>query len=307
MADHKIQNVTAVSANEHSMSTRPLIIIGMHRSGTSILARQIEALGVLMGKRKEINHEATFFRGIDTWLLHQCGAAWDNPQAIRYLLEHKEARARVREYIRDYLLGSPRVISYLGWRGYLRYESPFQLDMPWGWKSPMTTFTLPIWLDLFPDAKIIHIRRHGVDVANSLRQRGRQLAMPLVPARRLRRWYYQLPILHALRPKQEEFIRVRGDSLEGGFSLWEEYVAEAQRHVSALGDRALEFKYETLLGEPEEALKQVTRFAGLSASDETIRKVAVLVRKERAYAYRERPELRAFADHVPERLGAYGY
>jgi hypothetical protein len=62
-----------------------------------------------------------------------------------------------------------------------------------------------------------------------------------------------------------------------------------------------------LLGEPEAALKLVTCFAGLPASDETIRKVAVLVRKERAYAYREKPELRAFADHVPERLATYGY
>ena len=289
------------------MSTRPLIIVGMHRSGTSILARQIEALGVFMGKRKEINYEATFFLGIDSWLLHQCGAAWDNPQPFRYLLEHQEARARVVDYIRHFLLGTPRVISYLGWRAYLRYKSPFELNAPWGWKSPLSTFTLPIWLDLFPDAKIIHIRRHGVDVAHSLRQRGRQLATPLVPAMRLRRWYYQLPILHALRPKQKEFIRVRGDSLEGGFSLWEEYVAEAESHVCALGDRALEFKYETLLREPEEVLKQVTRFVGLPASDETIRKVALLVRRERAYAYREKPELCAFADRVPERLGAYGY
>ena len=76
------------------MSTSPIIIIGMHRSGTTMLSRQLEALGVFMGNKKESNHEATFFLGIDSWLVTQCGGAWDNPQAIRYLLENKQVRAR---------------------------------------------------------------------------------------------------------------------------------------------------------------------------------------------------------------------
>jgi hypothetical protein len=69
----------------------------------------------------------------------------------------------------------------------------------------------------------------------------------------------------------------------------------------------LELKYETLLGEPEEALNKIIRFCGLPVSDEAIKRVGGLVRKERAYAYREKPDLRAFADRVPERLAGYGY
>ena len=289
--------------DKHFMNVPPIIIIGMHRSGTTMLARQLEALGVFVGKRKEPNHEATLFLDIDLWLVGQCGGSWDNPQPIRYLLENKEIRAQVSDYIYRYLLSTPRAISYLGWQRYFRYKSPFAFDVPWGWKCPLSTFTLPIWLDLFPDAKIIHIRRHGVDVANSLRQRGRRGVTPTL----FRTLYHKLPILHALRPKTGEFIRVRCDSLEGGLSLWEEYVAEAQRHVCALRDRALELKYEALLREPEEVLNQVIHFAGLSVSDEAIKRVVAWVHKERAYAYREKPELRAFADRVPERLGAYGY
>jgi hypothetical protein len=286
-----------------TINASPIVIIGMHRSGTTMLARQLEALGVLMGKRKESNHESTLFLNIDSWLVGQCGGAWDNPQAIRYLLDNKEARVLCANYIRRYLLGTPRAISYLGVWNYIRYKSPFNLCVPWGWKSPLSTFTLPIWRDLFPELKIIHIRRHGVDVANSLRHRGRIDAITALD----RSLYYKLPLLHTLRPKLGEFIRVRTDTLEGGLSLWEEYVAEADRHVSALRQRALELKYETLLSEPEEALAAAARFCGLPSSDEDVKKVASLVRKERAYAYRSKSELRDFADRVPDRLSAYGY
>jgi hypothetical protein len=54
-------------------------------------------------------------------------------------------------------------------------------------------------------------------------------------------------------------------------------------------------------------LTEVTRFCDLPVSDAAIRKVAALVQKERAYAYREKPDLQAFAESVAGRLNAYGY
>jgi len=268
-----------------------------------MLARQLEALNVFMGRKKEENHESTFFLNINRWLMAQTGGFWDNPQSIHYLLENKDARRWVTDYIDRYLLRTPRAISYLGWGKYIRYRSPLALDIPWGWKCPMNTFTLPIWLGLFPHAKVIHIYRHGVDVANSLRQRGRREANPA----RFQGLYYKMPILHSVRPKSGEFIRVRCDSLEGGLSLWEEYFTEARAHMSALGEQALELKYETLLGEPAKVLTEVARFCNLPVSDGAIHKVAALVRRERAYAYREKPDLQAFAESVAGRLNGYGY
>jgi hypothetical protein len=268
-----------------------------------MLARQVEALSVFMGKKKEANHESTFFFYINRWLMDQSGGSWDNPQSIRYLLENREARQRVGAYIDRYLLKTPRTISYLGLKKYVRYRSPLKLDIPWGWKCPLNTFTLPIWLDIFPNAKIIHIYRHGVDVANSLRERGRRDAN----STKFGGLYYKLPILHAIRPKGGEFIRVRCDSLEGGLSLWEEYFDEARAHVAGLNGRALELKYETLLSEPENVLTEVTRFCDLPVSAGAVEGVASLVKKERAYAYRERPDLCAFAESVAGRLSGYGY
>ena len=268
-----------------------------------MLARQLEALSVFMGKKKEANHESTFFLNVNRWLMAQSGGSWDNPQAIHYLLENREARRRVVDYIERYLLRTPRVISYLGWGKFIRYRSPFELDGPWGWKCPLNTFTLPIWLDLFPNAKVIHIYRHGVDVANSLKQRGQREADPA----RFQGLYYKLPILHAIRPKSGEFIRVRCDSLEGGLSLWEEYFREARTHVTALEERAFELKYETLLCEPKRILQEIARFCNLPASNAVTEAVASLVQKERAYAFREKPDLQAFAERVAGRLHGYGY
>ncbi|MBV8478656.1 MAG: sulfotransferase [Acidobacteria bacterium] len=285
------------------MAVEPVIIIGMHRSGTTMLARQLEALGLFMGKKKESNHEPLLFFAIDSWLIAQCGASWDNPQAVRYLLENNEARARVVDYVAQYLLSTPRVISYLGWKGYFRHKTLLNVDMAWGWKSPLSTFTLPIWLDLFPTCKVIHIRRHGIDVANSLRQRGRSFVKQSLS----QKIYYKVRVLHAIRPKVGEFIRVRCDSLDGALSLWEEYVSEAQRHVASLKHRALEVKYEHLLSHPEEVLNRTAEFCGLHIDQANLRKAAILVRRERAYAYRAKPDLCAFAERVPERLSANGY
>ncbi|MBW1793701.1 MAG: sulfotransferase [Deltaproteobacteria bacterium] len=41
----------------------------------------------------------------------------------------------------------------------------------WGWKDPRTTLTLPLWLKLFPKARIIHVIRNGIDSALSLWRR----------------------------------------------------------------------------------------------------------------------------------------
>jgi Sulfotransferase family len=268
-----------------------------------MLAQQLEAFNAFMGNRKEENHESTFFLRIDRWLLSQCGSSWDSPQTVRYLLENKAARRQIADYINRYLLRTAGVISYLGLNKYLRYKTPFNLDCTWGWKCPLSTFTLPIWLDIFPGAKVIHILRHGVDVANSLRQRGRREANP----ERFRGAYYKFPIVHALRPKSGEFIRVRCESLEGGFSLWEEYCAAARDHVAALNGQALELKYETLLSSPERVLENVLRFCDIDVDPTKMQQAMATVKTDRAYAYRSTPELQAFAETVAPQLKHYGY
>lgn len=269
-----------------------------------MVTRTLEAMGLFVGKALDANHEARFFDRINLWLLAQTGSSPEHPQGIYYLTANTEFRAMTAEYISRYLLPTPRAISYLGWKKYLRYRSPSRLDIPWGWKSPLNTYTLPLWLEIFPNAKVIHIYRHGIDVANSLRSRSqREMRRTL-----MQQLYYRLPFLHWIRPKTGGFVPgFRFASLEGGLSLWEEYLAEARQHVRNLGARAIELKYEDFLSGPDSALKRLAQFCELSFNDAALARAAGMVKKERAYAYLENPQLREFANRVRKRLVTYSY
>lgn len=273
----------------------------MHRSGTGMITRILEEMGLFVGKKKDVNYEALFFQKINNWLLHQCGGTWDNPSPIYYLLENTEIRSLAENYIR-YIMNTPRLVNYIGWGKYLRYRTPFNIVFPWGWKDPRNTFTLPIWLDIFPNAKVVHIYRHGVDVANSLKVRQERL----LNSKKI--LYKKLKSFFWLRPKRGGFTdTVRCTTLEGSFSLWEEYLEEARSHLHNLKNQAMEFKYEDFLSEPYKMLESMVNFCDLTPDDEKIEKVAGYDEKARAYAYLGNPELKIFENWVTERLRAKGY
>ena len=60
----------------------PIIITGMHRSGTKLLSELLETNNVFMGKYKESNNESKFFLRINRWLLTTIGSSWDNPESF---------------------------------------------------------------------------------------------------------------------------------------------------------------------------------------------------------------------------------
>ena len=268
----------------------PIIVMGMHRSGTGMVTRALESLGLFVGKNKDQNHEATFFQRTNDWLLHQCGGSWDNPQPISYLVRNSEIRDKTTRYIRDILLKSPRTISFLGWSRYALYRDINRLKIPWGWKDPRNTFTLPLWLDVFPDARIVHIRRHGIDVANSLVKRGRAKS----PAQKI---YNSLSFLHWLRPKRGSFVMSpRCDTVRGAYSLWEEYLQLAEDHVNRLGARAFELSFEDLIAQPRAVIPDLCRFCGLSAEGYAVERVAEAFNRERAFAFQRDSQAQALAD-----------
>jgi hypothetical protein len=269
-----------------------VIVIGMHRSGTTMLAGMLAELGLFIGARTDHNNECPLFLALERQILRQSGGSWQCPEALYPLLENAAARAMATDYIRRTLV-SPQIIGYLGWTRYLRYRTPANLDFPWGWKSPVTTYTLPLWLDLFPEARVIHLYRHGVDVAQSLRVRAEReqeaVRRRLHVSRKLLYWHWRII------------------SLERGFALWQAYLTQARRHVRALQHQAYELKYEDVLAAPGLALQSLVAFCGLHTTEEEITRVARRVRPERAYAYQDSPELQRFAVRVAPRLHALGF
>lgn len=284
------------------MSPRPpVIVIGMHRSGTSMLTRLLEELGLFVGWRKQADHEARFFLALNQWLLAQCSGAWDRPEVIRDLESHAEARRLARDYL-AVSLRSARALSYLGPARWLHHRDVAALQEPWGWKDPRTTFTLPLWLDLFPEAKVLHVYRHGVDVAQSLRRRQEEVV------RHRGRRYNRLRWSYWLRAKQVGFsVGLRCASLDEGFALWESYLQQGRRQVRARGPLGLEIAYESFLAQPARTLEEIAAFCGLDVDRGRCEQAARGVRGDRGLAHRSDPELVAFADAVKDRLALHGY
>jgi len=46
-----------------------------------------------------------------------------------------------------------------------------KFGVAWGWKEPRTTLFAPAWLEIFPNARILHIIRDADAAASSIRER----------------------------------------------------------------------------------------------------------------------------------------
>lgn len=273
----------------------------MHRSGTSMLCRLLEGLGLFVGFVKQWNHESPFFQILNEWMLRRCGATYKTPGPMLDFLRDAAARERVTASLRR-AARSPCSVLYSGLPNYLKFRGLDGIPFPWGWKDPRSTITLPVWLDVFPQARIVHIYRHGVDVASSLRNRRRRKLNRLIAfveeAHLRRRAPHADPAsLHTRRLL----------TLMGGFSLWEEYLIEARRHVAALGKRAIEVRYEDFMKSPRARLQELAAFCGLEPSGAAVQDVTAKIRPLRALAYRRDAELSEFARAVAGRLRVYGY
>ncbi len=284
------------------MTDAPIIFIGMHRSGTSLLGRLLESCGLFAGAQKEANNGSVFFLDINSWLLSQGGGRWDMPQAINTLWEQEELLKWNQDYV-QYLMNSPRSVQYLGWNKYLRSGGIPNIKGAWGWKDPRSTFTLPFWLRLFPNAKIIHIKRHGVDVAQSLRLRSQKGL--LATTQKYTRYKWLLP----LRPKKGGFIESpRCASLEGGFSLWQEYMQQAETHLKETDMKnILSISYEDLLANPVKELLACTKFCNLEVSEKRVESLTNEINLNRAFSYKTNRELDEFSFKNKGILRFHGY
>jgi hypothetical protein len=289
-----------------SVCVPPVILMGMHRSGTTLLARLLDRCGLFLGQRLESHHESVFFLHLNECIVRQARASWDRPDPIREFLQNPEiVQMTLRCLERDLL--SWRAREYLGWRNWFRYRSLARLDRPWGWKDPRTVLTLPLWVELFPDAKIVFIVRHGVDVAQSLVVRERQYL----------RWQQDRFHRAFHRPSRRthlERVGFRGSvrclTLEGAFALWESYLAHAEYWLARIANERMVVRYEDLVRAPGPYLRALAEFCGLrnvlrSEVEEAVKEVDA----RRAYAFLTDPVLVDFSDRVRASawMGRYGY
>lgn len=287
--------------NKNSSLSSPVIIIGAHRSGTSLVTRLLDDLGIFVGRKLDTNHEAMFFQSINDWILRQSGGSWDNPDSVSYFLKDQENMALSHEYVQQ-LMRSPLASSYLGFYKYLRFGNISNLDIPWGWKDPRNTYTLPFWLRLFPEAKVVHVYRHGVDVAKSLTYRSSKSF-----ARNSERYSMFKPV-YSLGLKKSGFRdSLVCSSLEGSFEVWSKYIETANNHVNNLESQAISIQFESLIDDPMKVLTELTDFLELNPSKDKVEKSIAKIAGDRCLAYKRDNLSDEFSHFVREPLASYGY
>jgi hypothetical protein len=290
----------------------------MHRSGTSMLSRILESLGLFVGYEKESNNEAIFFQNINIDILTSAYANWERPRFLHEKIDDEEFRGKWIKRIME-VFDSEDVKTFLGEELAKKYTTLMNIDQPWGWKDPRNTYTLPLWLEIFPEAKIIHIYRHGIDVASSLlvrhgkrEKQGRKrmkriLGLPFRTIRYIAR-NKKLPTKESRRAFYYKNIQTRRESsLEDSFTLWEEYVVESLKHVENNKDKSISLRYEDVLENPVPNIKELAKFCGLDVSENKIKELTKSLDKSRMYAFRNKPELVDFEKQVKERLSKLGY
>ncbi len=251
----------------------PLIIIGMHRSGTSLVSRVLEDIGVFMGHRKDENNEAIFFQRLNEWMFRQVNASWDNP--YNFLFVNDFLKKNFLRVIDSHLKGVRR-IEYLGTSRFLRYTDIRKIDFLWGWKDPKNTFTLDIWKEVFPSLRILHIYRNPVDVALSLKRREDefQKGFRLNPVRRLKE--------RLLRGRPGYALSVRILDICEGIKLWHEYL---DKGFSLDDKNIMHIKYETFLDDPETVLKDIFNFAGIDIDKSRILRITDSIKRDRKFIF----------------------
>ena len=269
------------------MSRPPVIIIGMHRSGTTMITQQLEQLGLFVGDQKEVNNEAYFFWDINNWIFDICTCKAELPHNFRYLNP-----AAKEVIVRDlhYFTQSFQRKKFLGWDKFFKYKDLKDLDIPWGWKDPKNSFTLELWKEVFPQAKILHIYRNPLDSIGSYIKR--DLVMKNNFRLNWKKW-----IKRRLLIGNKYHANFRLYSLEEGYNLWEEYVSQCL----LVQDNVLHIRYEDFLEQPEKFLAEAAAFCGLTSSESAIQQQVSKVRKDRAFAFMQDENAKAVYEKIKNR------
>jgi hypothetical protein len=212
----------------HLEKQSPVIVLGMHRSGTSILSKLVSELGVGMGFPRNGHFEDQRIKALNKRIMAVCHANWDFPVGCRALYENHDFQELVSQKVsQDMKFHLPDI--------WLRRRS-------WGWKDPRTLATLPVWTRLFPNARTITVVRSATEVSKSLVKRERNRSTFLASAAR-------------------GLGSIRCTSSAGALALIEEYSWFTENNKSfGLSERKLEISYSEMIDNPLETVLKLQSF-----------------------------------------------
>ena len=144
-----------------------IIVLGMHRSGTSALARILNLMGVYFGTEKTSTgaspeNEKGFWermdvRNLNDSMLHNANSDWDRISGF-------DADAIAEDLLGTYRRAAGEIVLNL------------DAHRPWFIKEPRLCLLLPVWKQVLEIPFCVHIFRNPLEVAASLEERN---AIPL--------------------------------------------------------------------------------------------------------------------------------
>jgi hypothetical protein len=169
-------------------SKLPICIAGMHRSGTSMVARLLQDCGLFLGPEEELgfdsnngepHFENVWFVALNDEILSRLGGSWNNPPEF-------PVGWQTRPEIEALIAQGKKLTKRLGRQYY------------WGWKDPRNSLTVRFWQRVVPDLRVVICLRSPLEVAQSLRRRGDLIGIPLFLF-----WLtYYRELLSAIPPQQ---------------------------------------------------------------------------------------------------------
>jgi hypothetical protein len=136
----------------------PIIIAGMHRSGTSLAASLLQSAGLDVGERLMEGN-------------------WSNPRGhfedLDFVEWHKSALESVNLHPDGWVLTAlPSMPADIVERVGLLVRQKTSAPRAWGFKDPRATLFLGLWQELIPDALFVFVHRTPWEVVDSLYRRG---------------------------------------------------------------------------------------------------------------------------------------
>ena len=181
---------------EKVLESSVLVILGMHRSGTTLSSSWLQQCGLQIGDRLSYPWEK-------------------NPQGLYedkdFVELHKEILGKNRQ---THLLKSPieiRVNGDFRQRAVELVQNRQQYPA-WGWKDPRTVLFLHFWDSLLPNARYFVVYRQYIEVVDSFYRRSKTIK----PA--LRGYFDRDEVYQEKRTASERSLFPKSDSLLGALS-----------------------------------------------------------------------------------------
>lgn len=234
----------------------PVLIIGAHRSGTTATARALELVGLQIGQHLDSHREPRGLQKLHDNYLRRRGASWHNPRPFLEWIETAKGRRDCVGYLRENIRRNfARIFGYRRDPKGLWLRTRLSFGARWGWKEPRTTLFAAAWLDIFPEAKIVHVVRDPRTAASSICER-------------------ELKFQAAGDPPTPNL-----DDINYCSQLVQIYLSAGERFANSPNYRRVQF--EQLQANPPAMLEQLANFCGLRAHTRRLAHASMSIRPAR--------------------------